>query len=101
MVQMMLSVRRDAVAAILMNLWVLAGGLRSKHPIPRYLPSAAIARKRLLQRLEYLEEEGFDKGSHMRSTSKNDISNDKGEGCSKGPKDRREMSYDGLRTCRW
>ncbi|EPS40737.1 hypothetical protein H072_5369 [Dactylellina haptotyla CBS 200.50] len=59
MAQMMLSCRRDAVAAILMNLWVLGGGLRSKTPIPKYLPSAAIARKRLLQRIEDLDMEGY------------------------------------------
>ncbi|KAK6544384.1 hypothetical protein TWF694_001084 [Orbilia ellipsospora] len=59
MAQMMLSSRRDAVAAILMNLWVLGGGLRSKTPIPKYLPSAAIARKRLLQRIEDLDMEGY------------------------------------------
>ncbi|KAF3929344.1 hypothetical protein AA313_de0210175 [Arthrobotrys entomopaga] len=63
MAQMMLSSRRDAVAAILMNLWVLGGGLRSKTPIPKYLPSAAIARKRLLQRIEDLDMEGYYEGS--------------------------------------
>ncbi|KAK6495322.1 hypothetical protein TWF481_003346 [Arthrobotrys musiformis] len=55
MAQMMLSCRRDAVATILMNLWVLGGGLRSKTPIPKYLPSAAIARRRLLQRIEDMD----------------------------------------------
>ncbi|KAK6363667.1 hypothetical protein TWF730_001087 [Orbilia blumenaviensis] len=59
MAQMMLSCRRDAVAAILMNLWVLGGGLRSKTPIPKYLPSAAIARRRLLQRIEDMDMEGY------------------------------------------
>ncbi|KAF3080704.1 hypothetical protein TWF569_002263 [Orbilia oligospora] len=59
MAQMMLSCRRDAVATILMNLWVLGGGLRSKTPIPKYLPSAAIARRRLLQRIEDMDSEGY------------------------------------------
>lgn len=47
----LLSYRRDAVATILMNLYILAGGLKSNRPIPRYLPSAAAARKRLLDRM--------------------------------------------------
>ena len=53
----MLSTRRDAVASILMNLYVLAGALRSKRPVPRYLPSCAAARKRLLDRMAEVEEE--------------------------------------------
>ncbi|KAF8534386.1 hypothetical protein BDD12DRAFT_988808 [Trichophaea hybrida] len=53
----MLSPRRDAVASILMNLYVLAGALRSKRPVPRYLPSCAAARKRLLDRMAEVEEE--------------------------------------------
>ncbi|KZF22317.1 hypothetical protein L228DRAFT_221161 [Xylona heveae TC161] len=53
----LLSVRRDAVAAILMNLYILAGALRSGRPVPRYLPSAAAARKRLLDRMHALETE--------------------------------------------
>ncbi|KAF3939479.1 hypothetical protein ABW19_dt0205772 [Dactylella cylindrospora] len=65
--QMMLSCRRDAVATILMNLWVLGGGLRAKRPIPKYLPSAAIARKRLLQRIEDIDMDGYD-GSHYEGT---------------------------------
>lgn len=53
----MLSVRRDAVASILMNLYILAGALRAKRPVPMYLPSAAAARKRLLERMAEIEEE--------------------------------------------
>lgn len=53
----LISVRRDAVAAILMNLYILAGALRSARPVPRYLPSAAAARKRLLDRMEQVEQE--------------------------------------------
>lgn len=52
-----MSVRRDAVASILLNLYVLAGALRSKRPVPRYLPSAAVARKRLLDRMAEIEAE--------------------------------------------
>ena len=53
----LIGVRRDAVATILMNLYILAGALRSDRPVPRYLPSAAAARKRLLDRMEELEAE--------------------------------------------
>ena len=51
--------RRDAVAVILMNLYVLACALRANQAVPRYLPSAAAARRRLLDRMEEVEgEEG-------------------------------------------
>jgi hypothetical protein len=51
----LLPFRRDAVAAILMNLYVLAGALRGNRKVPRYLPSAAAARKRLLDRMGEVE----------------------------------------------
>ena len=69
----LLAYRRDAVAAILMNLYVLAGALRGDRKVPvcnhspsspmsasptdlqRYLPSAAAARKRLLDHMAELE----------------------------------------------
>ncbi|TGO66462.1 hypothetical protein BOTNAR_0060g00020 [Botryotinia narcissicola] len=51
----LLSFRRDAVACILMNLYVLAGALRGDRKVPRYLPSAASARKRLLDHMALLE----------------------------------------------
>lgn len=50
-------VRRDAVAVILFNLYSLACALRAKQPVPRYLPSAAAARQRLLDRMETVEAE--------------------------------------------
>jgi len=53
----LLGYRRDAVAAILGNLYILAGALRSQRKVPRYLPSAAAARKKLLLRTLELEEE--------------------------------------------
>lgn len=53
----LIGVRRDAVASILMNLYILAGALCSDRPVPRYLPSAAAARKRLLERMEEVEAE--------------------------------------------
>ncbi|KAI5467737.1 hypothetical protein BGZ63DRAFT_410626 [Mariannaea sp. PMI_226] len=43
----LLHYRRDAVATILGNLYILAGALRAQRKVPRYLPSAAAARKRL------------------------------------------------------
>ena len=43
--------RRDAVASILMIMYTLAGALKTGRPLPRYLPSAAAARKRLLDRM--------------------------------------------------
>lgn len=49
--------RRDAVAVILLNLSILACALRADRPIPRYLPSAAAARRRLLDRMEIVEAE--------------------------------------------
>jgi hypothetical protein len=49
--------RRDAVASILMNLYILAGALRTGRKVPRYLPSAAAARRRLLQKMDEIEAE--------------------------------------------
>lgn len=49
--------RRDAVASILMNLYILAGALRTGRKVPRYLPSAAAARRRLLQKMDEIETE--------------------------------------------
>ncbi len=51
----LLPFRRDAVASILINLYVLAGALRGNRKVPRYLPSAAAARKRLLDRMAEVE----------------------------------------------
>ncbi|KAM0331666.1 hypothetical protein ACHAQA_003345 [Verticillium albo-atrum] len=53
----LLSYRRDAVACILSNLYILAGALKSDRKVPRYLPSAAVARKRLLDRMAEVESE--------------------------------------------
>lgn len=49
--------RRDAVAVILMNLYLLASALRLDQPVPKYLPSAAAARRKLLDRMEVVEAE--------------------------------------------
>ncbi|KHO11768.1 acid phosphatase AphA [Metarhizium robertsii ARSEF 23] len=55
--QQLLSYRRDAVAAILGNLYILAGALRSKRKVPLYMPSAAAARKKLLVKTAEVEED--------------------------------------------
>ncbi|XWW98797.1 hypothetical protein V2A60_006800 [Cordyceps javanica] len=47
--------RRDAVATVLANLYVLAGALRARRRVPRYLPSAAATRKALLVRSDAVE----------------------------------------------
>ncbi|TWU73050.1 hypothetical protein ED733_002602 [Metarhizium rileyi] len=54
--EQLLSYRRDAVAAILGNLYILAGALRSKRKVPLYMPSAAAARKKLLVKTAEVEE---------------------------------------------
>ncbi|KAJ2988847.1 hypothetical protein NUW58_g3765 [Xylaria curta] len=51
----LLSYRRDEIATVLTILYVLSGALRANRPIPRYLPNAAIARRRLLDRMLELE----------------------------------------------
>ena len=53
----LLPFRRDAVASILISLYVLAGALRGNRKVPRYLPSAAAARKKLLDRMAEVEME--------------------------------------------
>ncbi|KAI4120641.1 MAG: hypothetical protein LQ338_006865 [Usnochroma carphineum] len=51
----LMSYRRDAVAVILMNLYILASALRANKPIPQYMPSAAAARKKLIDQMEEVE----------------------------------------------
>ncbi|POR34427.1 Protein BRE4 [Tolypocladium paradoxum] len=53
----LLGYRRDAVASVLGNLYILAGALRSQRRVPRYLPSAAAARRRLLVKTAEVDEE--------------------------------------------
>ena len=57
MLQILTSSRRDAVAAILMNLYILACSLKTNCPVPKYLPGPAAARKKLLDKMETLEAE--------------------------------------------
>jgi hypothetical protein len=68
----LLPYRRDAVASILMNLYILAGALRGKRRVPRYLPSAAVARKRLLDRMEDLEMEQHDEERNKETNVEHD-----------------------------
>ncbi|KAI5866130.1 hypothetical protein GGS23DRAFT_555684 [Durotheca rogersii] len=49
--------RRDAIATILTNLYVLSGALRANRKVPKYLPSASATRKQLLDRMRVLEVE--------------------------------------------
>ena len=49
--------RRDAVAVILLNLYILASALRADQPVPRYLPDAAGARQKLLDHMDVVEGE--------------------------------------------
>ncbi|KAL8719718.1 MAG: hypothetical protein Q9225_003318 [Loekoesia sp. 1 TL-2023] len=51
----LISYRRDAVAVILMNLYILAAALRARQPVPLYMPSAAAARKKLIDKMEEVE----------------------------------------------
>ena len=53
----LMSPRRDAVAVILMNLYILSCALRNDRRVPRYLPSAAAARQKLLDRMELVKTE--------------------------------------------
>ncbi|KAH0526590.1 hypothetical protein TsFJ059_009891 [Trichoderma semiorbis] len=55
--QRLLGFRRDAVASILANLYIFAGALRADRKVPRYLPSAAAARRKLLLETSAVEDE--------------------------------------------
>ncbi|KAL7946093.1 hypothetical protein V8C42DRAFT_322450 [Trichoderma barbatum] len=55
--QRLLGFRRDAVASILANLYIFAGALRADRKVPRYLPSAAAARRKLLLETAAVEDE--------------------------------------------
>ncbi|KAI1434257.1 hypothetical protein GGR50DRAFT_663700 [Xylaria sp. CBS 124048] len=47
--------RRDVMAAIVTNLYVLSAALRDETHVPKYLPNALVARKRLLKRMFEVE----------------------------------------------
>ena len=64
--------RRDAVAVILLNLYILASALRADQPVPKYLPSAAAARRKLLDRMEVLEAEAAARSKAEADSGNND-----------------------------
>lgn len=78
--------RRDAVAVILMNLHVLACALRADKPVPRYLPSAAIARRKLLHCMAVVEADqaerlGVDgKGKEIEKEGGEEMGHEEGKG---------------------
>ncbi|KAH8193710.1 hypothetical protein TruAng_012126 [Truncatella angustata] len=53
----LLGYRRDAIATVMTNLYVLSGALRADRKVPKYLPNAAAARKELLDQTKVLEAE--------------------------------------------
>ncbi|TGJ80598.1 hypothetical protein E0Z10_g8157 [Xylaria hypoxylon] len=69
----LLSYRRDQIATVLTNLYVLSGALRADRPVPKYLPSAAIARKRLLDRVFELEREYADGVKHPNEEQQREL----------------------------
>ena len=77
--EILLSYRRDAVASVLMNLYILAGALKTGRPVPKYMPSALVARKRLLDKMAELEMEA-EMGRFAGSPSEQDISHQQEQG---------------------
>ncbi|ORX77751.1 hypothetical protein K493DRAFT_363203 [Basidiobolus meristosporus CBS 931.73] len=47
--------RKDVVATALLHFYVLSGALKSKSPLPPYLPSARVARLRLLNQIREMD----------------------------------------------
>lgn len=76
-------VRRDAVAVILLNLYTLACALRSGMPVPRYLPSAAAARRRLLDRMDEVERERSKR--RVREEEEREVGRERSEEQQSGP----------------
>lgn len=75
----LIGVRRDAVAVVLMDLYALACALRSGAPVPVYLPSAAAARARLLERMELVEREMGGGGDRVGDTGEGGKKEGEGE----------------------
>ncbi|KAI3330178.1 hypothetical protein F4824DRAFT_492382 [Ustulina deusta] len=65
--------RRDQIATVLTNLYVLSGALRADRPVPKYLPSSAVARKRLLDRLFELEREYAASAKHSNKETQREL----------------------------
>ncbi|KAI0453761.1 hypothetical protein F5B21DRAFT_478473 [Xylaria acuta] len=69
----LLSYRRDEIATILTILYVLSGALRADRPVPKYLPNAAVARKRLLHRMLELERKHAGKEKYSTEGKRREI----------------------------
>ncbi|KAI3321097.1 hypothetical protein HD806DRAFT_537749 [Xylariaceae sp. AK1471] len=69
----LLRCKRDAIATILTNLYILSGALRASRQVPRYLPNAAVARKRLLDRMFQLEKEHAANGKHSSEEERQEM----------------------------
>ncbi|KAK5633339.1 hypothetical protein RRF57_009053 [Xylaria bambusicola] len=82
----LLGYRRDQTATVLTNLYVLSGALRADRPVPaaffgmpnciisqKYLPSAAVARKRLLTRVFEFEKEYAARAKHSSKEQQREL----------------------------
>ncbi|KAI1329484.1 hypothetical protein F5Y16DRAFT_99972 [Xylariaceae sp. FL0255] len=69
----LLGYRRDAIATILTNLYVLSGALRANRQVPKYLPSAPVARKRLLEKMAQLEDEVAASGKYSQEEKREEM----------------------------
>ncbi|KAI1427859.1 hypothetical protein F5Y12DRAFT_122937 [Xylaria sp. FL1777] len=69
----LLGYRRDQIATVLTNLYVLSGALRAGRPVPKYLPSPAVARKRLLDRVFKLEREHAISARHSNKQQQREL----------------------------
>lgn len=87
--------RRDAVAVILLNLYVLACALRSDRPVPKYLPGAAAARQKLLDRMEVVEAEAAARERGQRLAKGE---SEEGEGRKRRWRDVYQYAYSGALT---
>ncbi|KAI1748570.1 hypothetical protein F4782DRAFT_516558 [Xylaria castorea] len=65
--------RRDEIATVLTILYILSGALRADRPVPKYLPNAAVARKRLLDQMFLLEKRHAAKEKHSTEGKRRDI----------------------------
>ncbi|KAI1741549.1 hypothetical protein F4680DRAFT_68167 [Xylaria scruposa] len=65
--------RRDEITTVLTILYILSGALRADRAVPKYLPNAAVARKRLLDRMFQLERRHAAKGKQSTRGKLRDI----------------------------
>ncbi|KAI1363388.1 hypothetical protein F5Y08DRAFT_241460 [Xylaria arbuscula] len=69
----LLGYRRDQIATILINLYMLSGALRADRPVPKYFPNAAVARKRLLDRVFEFEKEYAARADHNNQDQQREL----------------------------